>query len=185
LHVLIAEDDVDTLRLLEALVERLGHEVFTAADGAEAWSLLEGFYIPLVISDWLMPGMSGPELCSCIRRRRDAKYTYVILLTAVEGRERYLEAMESGVDDFLNKPPDFDQLTARIRVAERILGLERQVKDLEMLLPICTYCKQIRDEGSGWVPIERYLSERTETRLSHGICPDCYELRVKPQLDAL
>ena len=185
MHVLIAEDDPVTQRLLVALVERLGHETFTANNGSEAWALLEGFYVPLLISDWMMPDLTGPELCQRVRKRNASRYTYVILLTALEGRERFLEAMDAGVDDFLNKPPDLDQLAARIRVAERIMGLEREVKQLEGLLPICAYCKQIRDEEDHWRPIERYLSERTESRLSHGICPDCYELHVKPQLDAL
>lgn len=185
MHVLIAEDDPVTQRLLQALVERLGHEVFLASSGSEAWSLLKGLYIPMVLSDWMMPDLTGLELCQRIRAREEPRYVYVILLTALEGKDRFLEAMEAGVDDFLNKPPDFEELAARIRVGERILGLEREVKQLEGLLPICAYCKQIRDEKDHWRPIERYLSERTESRLSHGICPDCFEKHVKPQLDAL
>ena len=182
MHVLIAEDDRDTLLLLKTFIERLGHEAFTAETGAEAWSVLQGVYIPLILTDWLMPELSGPELCRRVRERHDPRYSYVIMLTALEGRDRFIEAMDAGVDDFLSKPPDFDQLTARIRVAERILGLERQLKSLEVLLPICSYCKQIRDDQQQWRPIERYLSERTESRLSHGICPDCYELHVRPHL---
>jgi DNA-binding response OmpR family regulator len=183
MHVLIAEDDRDTLLLLQTFVQRLGHDVFTASTGGEAWSLLQGIHIPVILTDWLMPELSGPELCRRVRQRNDVKYTYVIMLTALEGRDRFMEAMDAGVDDFLSKPPDFDQLMARIRVAERILGLERQLKSLEGLLPICSYCKQIRDDQQQWRPIERYLSERTESRLSHGVCPDCYAQHVKPQLD--
>jgi DNA-binding response OmpR family regulator len=184
-RVLIAEDDRVTQRMLASLVKRLGHEVILASTGSEAWSRIEASHVPLVISDWMMPDLTGVDLCRSIRRAADVRYTYVILLTAMEGRERFLEAMESGVDDFLSKPPDFDQIAARIRVAVRILGLERHVKSLEGLLPICSYCRQIRDGKDRWLPIERYLSERTESRLSHGICPDCYEHRVKPELDAL
>ena len=189
MHVLIVDDDVITQHLLAAQVTTLGHDVEVADNGTEAWDLLAGVAYPLLLCDWMMPGMSGLELCRKIRARqahRDvSSYTYLILLTSLSGRERYLEAMEAGVDDFVTKPPDLEALGARIRVAERILGLERHVRSLEGLLPICSHCKKIRDESEHWRPIEDYLSEQTESRLTHGICPDCLELYVDPQLDSI
>jgi DNA-binding response OmpR family regulator len=182
-NVLIVEDDPVTRRILASQVSGLGHSVDVAAGGEEAWELLGGVRYPLLICDWMLPGMTGLELCRRIRARDTESYTYIILLTSLSGKERYLEAMEAGVDDFITKPPDIEQLGARIRVGERILGLERQVRNLEGLLPICSYCKRIRGESDRWEPIERYLSQRTESRLSHGICPTCYELHVRPQLD--
>ena len=183
MNVLIVEDDPVTSRILASQVEGLGHRVDVAGGAEEAWTMLGGVRYPLLVCDWMLPGMSGLDLCRRIRGRDREQYTYFILLTSLSGKERYLEAMDAGVDDFITKPPDIEQLGARIRVGERILGLERQVRNLEGLLPICSYCKKIRDEGDRWEPIERYLSVRTDSRLSHGICPTCYEEHVRPQLD--
>lgn len=183
MHVLIVEDDAVMRRMLEAQLSRLGHQVEAAPGGAEAWGVLAALHYPLVVCDWMMPGMDGLELCRRIRARTDERYTYVILLTSLTGKERYLEAMAAGADDFVTKPPDIEELAARIRVAERVLGLQTRVRNLEELLPICSYCKRIRDERDRWNPVEEYLSEHTDRRLTHGVCPDCYETRLKPYVE--
>jgi DNA-binding response OmpR family regulator len=106
-----------------------------------------------------------------------------MLLTALSGRANYLEGMDAGADDFVTKPFERHELHARLRVAERVLGLHRTVRQLEGLLPICSYCKRIRDEQESWSQVEEYVSRRTEAQFTHGICPDCYEHHLKPQLE--
>jgi len=81
--------------------------------------------------------------------------------------------MDAGADDFITKPIDEDQLAARLRVAERILGLCEHVKRLEGILPICSFCKRIRDEHNDWKQIEKYIAQRSEAQFSHGICSEC------------
>jgi hypothetical protein len=76
-------------------------------------------------------------------------------------------------------------LNVRLRVAERILSLQQEVQQLEGLLPICPNCKKIRDEADEWQPVEAYISRRTDAQFSHGICPQCYETIMKPQLEEL
>jgi DNA-binding response OmpR family regulator len=132
--VLIAEDDPASLLLLKAQLRRTGHEVTAARDGQQAWAELEKGGHPVLVSDCMMPEMDGFELCRRVRARTAAPYTYVILLTAHEGREEYRKGMEAGADDFLGKPLDPDQLQARLRVAERIVALEREVASLRARL---------------------------------------------------
>ena len=135
MKVLIAEDDPASLLLLKAQVRRLGHEVTAVRDGQQAWAALEKEPHSLVVSDCMMPEVDGFELCRRVRALVGVPYTYVILLTAHDGREEYERGMEAGADDFLGKQLDGDQLKARLRVAERILGLEREVARLKGASP--------------------------------------------------
>jgi phosphoserine phosphatase RsbU/P len=185
MRLLIAEDDSVSRLHLKSTVERLGHEVAAAADGAQAWEAFQAASYPVVISDWDMPVMDGAELCRRIRAQPNDRYVYFILVATRGGKQRYLEGMEAGADDFITKPVDSEELRARIKVAERILTLRHHVRRLEGLLPICSYCKRIEAPGSHWQPVEQYVSTRTEAQFSHGICPDCYEKHIQPQLDAL
>jgi two-component system NtrC family sensor kinase len=132
MRILIAEDDTTSRVILAEIVAQLGHEVVTAVNGQEAWAIFHREHVPFVISDWMMPDLDGIELIRRIRAENRARYTYVILLTALGGKENYLEAMRAGADDFANKPLDSDQLHARLRVAERILGLQRELVQLEL-----------------------------------------------------
>ena len=130
MKILAAEDDPASLLLLKAQLRKAGHEVTVARDGQQAWTVLETDSHPVLVSDCMMPEMDGFELCRRIRARKTGPYTYVILLTAHEGREEYRKGMEAGADDFLPKPLDPDQLHARLRIAERIVVLEREVASL-------------------------------------------------------
>ena len=132
MRVLIAEDDTTSRLILQEILTQLGHDVVTAANGQEAWAIFNREHVPLVISDWMMPDLDGIELCRRIRAENRPRYTYIILLTALGGKENYLEAMRAGADDFAGKPLDADQLHARLRVAERILGLQRELVQLEL-----------------------------------------------------
>jgi response regulator RpfG family c-di-GMP phosphodiesterase len=132
-----------------------------------------------------MPGIDGLEFCRRIRARgRD--YTYFILLSAVESNTGNLElALEAGVDDFLHKPVKMDELKMRLHVAERILNYATQVQQLESFIPLCSYCKKVRDDKNYWSQIESYINTRTGSQFSHGVCPDCYDRVLVPQMIAV
>ncbi len=176
MKILIAEDDPVASKILRISLEQGGHEVLVVSDGAAAWEKFLETTVQVVVSDWMMPEMDGLQLCRRIRERMDRDYTYFILLTANHARRENLsQAMEAGIDDFLQKPLDREAIWMRLRVAERILGFTRQIRQLGELLPICSFCKKIRDDGTYWKQFECYIQEHTGANFSHGICPDCFE----------
>ena len=180
--ILIVEDDADSRDALTALLKLEGHEVTSAQDGREGWQAFERGNFKVVLSDWLMPQMDGLELCRRIRAADRSSYSYVILVSALQGKTPYLQGMAAGADDFVSKPVDPDQLTSRLIVAERITSVQDRVKRLEGILPTCMYCKKIRDERNEWVGIEAYITQRSQASFSHGVCPTCYETVLKPEL---
>ena len=139
LRVLVADDDKLTSMILRRNLETMGLEVVEADNGNEAWNRIEAENFRLVISDWMMPGVSGIELCKRIRTRRfDQPYTYVILLTARSEQEDRDECYAAGADDFLAKPFERAELVARVSAARRILGMQaelernsRQIEDMK------------------------------------------------------
>ena len=186
LNILVAEDEAVSRELIVNTLQRLGHQVIVTTDGEEAWEVFgERHDIQVVISDWLMPNMDGPTLCQLVRAERRPRYTYFILLTILQGKENKLQGMEAGADDFISKPFDPDELAARLVAAARVLELRYEVAQLECLLPICCYCKKIRNDDHGWMAVEEYIARHTGTDFSHGICPHCYEDVVKPELKQL
>jgi len=183
--ILIVEDDADSRDALTALLKLEGHEVTSAQDGREGWQAFERGNFKVVLSDWLMPQMDGLELCRRIRAADRSSYSYVILVSALQGKTPYLQGMAAGADDFVSKPFDPDQLTSRLIVAERITSVQDRVKRLEGILPTCMYCKKIRDDQNYWMQVEHYLAARSDAVFSHGICPGCYTKIVEPQLEAI
>ncbi len=183
MNILIADDEPVSRQVLDAVLAAQGHRVTSAVDGAEAWGLWQLSQPRVVVSDWLMPGLDGLELCRRVRGAAADRYTYFILLTARSGKENFRAAMDAGIDDFLTKPVDAEELAARLRVADRILGLREELSQLTGLLPICSYCKRIRTDAGEYRSLEGYIEQRSKAEFSHGICPECYARHVQPQID--
>jgi sigma-B regulation protein RsbU (phosphoserine phosphatase) len=174
MKVLVADDDRTSRALLHGALLKLGYEVVEAENGTAAWEKLMITGGRIVVSDWVMPDIDGLELCRRVRSLNDRPYTYFILLSGKRiGDAHYANAMDEGVDDFLQKPVDVETLRMRLRVGERIVRLTERVQTLEGILPMCSYCRRIRDEKGGYSNLEEYVSDRTAARFSHGVCPDC------------
>ena len=197
MRILIAEDDPVSCKVLEATLHKLNHEVIVTHDGTAAWAELQADDAPrILILDWMMPGHDGTELCRMLRARPDGAEFYILLLTAKTQKEDTVAGLDAGADDYLTKPFHREELRARLDVgirlvtlreelARRIGELERalaEVKQLKGLLPICAYCKKIRDEGDYWQQVDQYIQSHSEAQLSHAICPDCYA-RVAGDID--
>ncbi|MBM3262171.1 MAG: response regulator [candidate division Zixibacteria bacterium] len=198
MRVLIAEDDPVTCLFLEFQLEKLGFDVVIARDGSAAWEVLCREDAPrMAVLDWMMPEKDGVELCRHIRRTPALRALYVLLLTTRDTKMDIAEGLNAGADDYLTKPPDLQELAARLRAGERIVRLQdeltqrvaeleealKHVKRLQGILPICSYCKKIRDDKSAWRPMECYISENSDAEFSHGICPECFEDIVKPEIE--
>ena len=200
MRVLIAEDDSVSRRLLEATLAKWGYEVIVTTDGLEALEVLRQPEAPsLAILDWMMPGMDGAEVCLRAREMVADRLLYIILLTAKGRKEDVVEGLTAGADDYVVKPFDRAELKARINAGERILRLQAElaarVKELELalanvkllqgLLPICCYCKNIRNDQNYWQQVDGYIADHSEAQFTHGICPDCRDKIVKPELERL
>lgn len=187
-RILIAEDDAAARRLLITALLEWGYDVIATTNGAEAAQELQQPDAPrIALLDWGMPELSGLEVTQQMRARKELPYTYIIILTGNASSEDAASGLSAGADDFIGKPYDLAELQARIKVGERIIDLEKalatkvtelelalvQVKQLKELLPICMFCKKIRDDNDYWHQIETYIHERTGTDFSHGICPEC------------
>ncbi|PZR75891.1 MAG: response regulator [Chthoniobacterales bacterium] len=178
--ILVAEDDPVSSRVLCKVLEQLGYEAVVARDGAEAWKIFDRAPIRLIVSDWMMPGLDGLALCEKVRGRAQTAYTYFILLTANHtSPENYALAAAAGVDDFLTKPIDREAIRMRLRVAERILKYTAEIRQLKEMIPICVYCRKVRDEEDYWDRVENYIQKETGSRFTHGACPECYEIETK------
>jgi len=189
-RILIAEDHYVSRHLLERNLTNWGFQVITAEDGEAAVRILEAEDAPpLAIVDWMMPRMDGLEVCRRVRALKDRPYIYLVLLTAKSHKEEIATGLEAGADDYVIKPFDPDELRARLKVGQRVVELERtlarkiddlqqalaDVRKLKHLLPICMYCKSVRDDQDYWHQIEEYIHTETGADFSHGICPACLE----------
>jgi sigma-B regulation protein RsbU (phosphoserine phosphatase) len=197
-RILVVEDDPITRRVLETMLGKWGYTVSVCANGAEAWRILQETAAPLlVILDWMMPGMNGLRVCQKLREAPRSHPTYIILLTAKGRGEDIVTGLCAGADDYVTKPFDREELHARVQVGIRVLALQRtlaervreledvlsRVKRLRGLLPICAYCKKIRNDRNYWEQVESYITEHSEAQFSHSICPVCYEQFAKPEIE--
>ncbi len=200
MRILIAEDDAVSRRMIEAICRSWGLDPVPVSDGEEAWeSLQEADAPPIALLDWMMPGIDGLEVVRRVRARQSSKPVYIILLTARGSREDVVRGLLAEADDSVTKPVDHRERRARVQVGVRMVELQRvlaaRVAELEAalsclnrlqgLLPICAYCKRIRNDRNYWQRVESYITEHSEAEFTHGVCPQCYEMVVKPEIDRL
>ena len=191
MRILVAEDDTITRKILESTLGQLGLDIITAPDGTTAWRILQelkGKDAPqLALLDWMMPGIDGVEICRKLRATPGFELMYIILLTMRSGKEDLAAALLAGANDYITKPFHPVELEARVRVGERMVKLQTSlaervieleaalshVQRLQGLLPICSYCKMVRNEDNYWEQVERYITTRSDLELTHSVCPDC------------
>ena len=202
MKILVAEDDAVTRRMLVVTLERLGWDVITAEDGNAAWRVFEtlkGKDAPeIAVLDWMMPGIEGIEICRRLHTTPGFELVYIILVTSRGGKEDLSYGLAAGANDYIAKPFDPVELEARVRVGQRMVKLQRSlaarvteveaalahVQRLQGLLPICSYCKKVRNEANYWEQVESYFTTHSDLDFTHSICPQCTEKMLR-EVDAL
>ena len=190
MKILIAEDDFTSRSILLAVLKKHGHEVLATENGRDAWDALQRPDAPsLAILDWMMPEMDGPEVVRRVRSLQTDRPPYIIMLTTKGEKADIIAGLEAGANDYLAKPFDPAELSARIEVGKRMVELQatladkvkelqkalNEVRTLRGLIPICAQCKKIRDDKGFWQQVESYVCNHTEAEFTHGICPECFK----------
>ena len=200
MKILLAEDDLISARLVTMRLTQWGHEVISVSNGIEAIEAMDRPDGPqIAILDWMMPLMDGVEVCRAIRSKSGSSPVYLILLTARGARADLVIGMEAGADDYIVKPVHAQELKVRIEAGVRSIQLQQKlqqrveelekaistIKVLKGLLPICSYCKQIRDQQNTWHKLESFIAKHSNAEFSHGVCPSCYNEHIQVELDGL
>jgi DNA-binding response OmpR family regulator len=200
MKILLAEDDRAAREALEALLRSWGYDLVSVADGLAAWEALRDTDPPqLALLDWMMPGLEGVEVCRRAREHFTRRPPYLILITARAGEDDLIAGLEGGADEYIVKPVSPHELRARLKAGARVVELHSalsgrvneleealtRVRQLQGLLPICMYCKKVRDDHNYWRQVEEYISAHSLARFSHGVCPDCYDSVIKTELAKL
>src|SRR5690348_12310416 len=200
LQVLVADDEPVSRTVVGAMLKKAGYPVLYATDGEQAWQQLDSEHAPsLALLDWEMPGLQGPEVVKRLRARESQQPTYAILLTSRDTSADIVQGLRAGADDYVTKPANEDELIARVNVGARVVQLQTALADrvrsleealanvraLQTLLPMCAYCKSIRNDQNYWEKVETYFTQHSNVSFTHSYCPNCYERFVKPELEAL
>jgi len=201
MKILIADDEMVSRAVLESHLEYWGYTPVCVDHGREALARLKAPDAPpIAILDWMMPYLSGPEVCQAIRDLKRPIPTYLILVTARTDKRDIVRGLQAGAHDYITKPCDPNELKARIDVARRMVETQlllaqrinqleeanHQIRHLRGLLPICCRCKKVRADDGYWSEVETYITQHTEATFSHSLCPDCYgdamaEFAPKPE----
>lgn len=195
--ILIAEDEELIRRSLLRQASAWGYEPVSADNGKDALAVLCGDDPPLLaLLDRLMPEMDGTDVIRHVRQQTGRFQPYLILLTGMGNTEDLVQGLDSGADDYVVKPYKEDELRARLHVGCRVLDLQTaladKIRDLEDalehirvlrgIIPICAYCKCIRDDKGAWQQVEQYVRDHSEAEFSHGMCPACQK-KILAELD--
>lgn len=196
MKILVADDDVSTRLMVASLLKKFGHEVMECIDGNSAMDFLAAENPPrIAILDWVMPGLDGLEVIGQVRNQMGNR-PYLILLTSRGGMEDKVTGLDAGADDYLVKPIDPGELRARVQAGQRIIEMQdkiqlqvkelqqaiKQIQTLHGILPICSFCKKIRDDTGYWEQVEVYVRNHSDADFSHSICPNCLKENY-PEID--
>ncbi len=180
--ILVVDDQPANLKVLLSFLQEHDYQVYMVDSGQRALHILPKIHPDLILLDVMMPGMNGFEICRKIKADENLASLPVIFMTALDSVGDKMAGFAAGAVDYITKPFQQAEVLARInthitlrkREKELKLALE-EIKTLNGILPICSYCKQIRNDEGYWQQVEEYISEHSQAMFSHGVCPTCYK----------
>lgn len=180
--ILVIEDSPTNIQVIGQALKNENYELAIATNGKEGLQLALNLEPDLILLDIMMPVMDGFEVCERLKKYDQTKDIPIIFLTARGNVDDVVKGFELGAVDYVTKPFNSHELLARIHthvtlqhtIGELKKALE-EVKTLKGLLPICAKCKKVRDDEGYWQSVEKYISQRTEAKFTHSICPDCLQ----------
>lgn len=174
--ILIVDDNPQNIQVLGTILKRENYDVTIAMSGLEALEYLVTEHSDLILLDVMMPGMDGYEVCRIIKKDKKLKKIPVIFITAKTDSEDIVKGFKVGAVDYISKPFNTEELLARVKTHIELYQSREQIKMLEEIIPICANCKKIRDDDGYWKMVEEYISEKTDSKFSHGICNECAKI---------
>jgi len=175
--ILIVDDEPVVHHVLEQHLATKGYRLLNAKNGSQALDILESKDVDLVLLDIMMPLMTGYEVCHTIRKTKSREDLPIIFLSAKDRARDRVASFDEGGNDYLTKPIGKSELLARVETHLELLkvyrGQEDEIRELRDILPICSWCKKIRDDEGFWSQLEAYFHRNMDVQFSHGICPDC------------
>jgi len=199
--ILVTDDDPDILELNSTILRKVGYEVYEASTAKETLEMVRTHRPDLIILDVILPDMRGTRLCRMIKDDPDLRGPFIILMSGVQvSSNNQAKGLNVGADGYLVKPVSRKEFIARVQAMERIKHAEDalmetrkeqeatieklqkaldEIKTLRGLIPICAWCKRIRDDKGYWDELEVYLSKHSEAVFSHGLCPECSKAMKK------
>jgi DNA-binding response OmpR family regulator len=186
--ILVVDDDPDMCFAASRIVKSAGYRVVSASTGAECMEMVQKHKPDLILLDVILPDAEGPAICKKIKADPDLKPPFVVLLSGVKtASDDQAEGLEAGADGYIARPISNRELLARVNAMVRIMKAERErdrvieklqealsrVKELSGLLPICSFCKKIRDDQGYWEEVDAYIRDHSEVNFSHSVCPAC------------
>jgi DNA-binding response OmpR family regulator len=197
--ILLVDDEQINLQVMSAALKD-EFDLITAQNGFDAIAIIKEQKPDLVLLDVMMPDINGFDVCSCIKAEESFADIPVIFLTALDADDYVIQGLELGGIDYITKP--FDIRLLRLRVKNQIELKRRndlvreqrdllvvqkkeleasfeRIKRLEGIIPICMYCKKIRDADNNWRQLEQYIASHSDANFSHGICPQCEAAKLE------
>lgn len=187
--ILIAEDQPITRILLENILQDKYHLIFAANGNDTLKKVTEEGDIDLILLDIIMPERNGFEVCEKLKENPATCNIPVIMLTIMDQEHNEAKGFALGVADYINKPVSQTKLLTRVKNQlelkkqhdllqkknQELHSALDQIKRLQGILPICSFCKQIRNDDGYWQQVDDYIKEHSEAEFSHSVCPICME----------
>ena len=184
--ILVIDDQPANLKVLLSFLQEHDFRVYMMDSGQRALTVLPKIKPDLILLDVMMPGMNGFEVCRRIKADKELTPVPVIFMTALDSVGDKMAGFSAGAVDYITKPFQQAEVLARVNTHVTLRKRERElehaleeIKTLTGILPICAYCKQIRNDEGYWQQVEEYIAEHSRAMFSHGICPSCYRREIE------